>query len=66
MATWGRGSASGPAAWRYRFVDALDTQRAAALGPQWRVRPDEQLPAQLEGWLTPERVKVVYSFSAAA
>jgi len=35
-----------------------------ALSADWRVRPDEQLLAQLEDWLTPERVRVVYSFSA--
>ena len=34
-----------------------------ALGPEWRVRPDEQLLSQLEEWLTPERVRVVYSFA---
>jgi len=36
-----------------------------ALSSDWRVRPDAQLLAQLEEWLTPERVRVVYSFSAA-
>ncbi len=36
-----------------------------ALSADWRVRPDPQLLAQLEDWLTPERVRVVYSFSAA-
>ena len=37
-----------------------------ALSADWRVRPDEQLINQLEDWLTPERVKVVYAFTAAA
>ena len=36
-----------------------------ALGPEWRVRPDEQLLSQLEEWLTPGHVKVVYAFTAA-
>ncbi len=37
-----------------------------ALGPEWRVRPDEQLLNQLEEWLTPEHVKVTYSFALPA
>ena len=37
-----------------------------ALSADWRVRPDEQLFSQLEAWLSPERVSVVYSFSSAA
>ncbi len=36
------------------------------LGPEWRVRPDAQLLSQLEEWLSPERVRVVYSFGAAS
>ena len=36
------------------------------LGPEWRVRPDPQLLSQLEEWLSPERVRVVYSFGAAS
>ncbi|MBS0337552.1 MAG: DNA polymerase III subunit alpha [Proteobacteria bacterium] len=34
-----------------------------ALSADWRVRPDEQLLSQLEEWLSPERVRVVYSFA---
>ena len=34
-----------------------------ALGPDWRVRPDAQLLSKLEEWLTPEHVKLVYSFA---
>lgn len=37
-----------------------------ALSADWRVRPDAQLLAQLEEWLTPERVRIVYSFTNAA
>ena len=37
-----------------------------ALSADWRVRPDEQLFSQLEAWLSPERVSVVYSFTSAA
>ncbi|MEO8203246.1 MAG: DNA polymerase III subunit alpha, partial [Betaproteobacteria bacterium] len=36
-----------------------------ALSADWRVRPDAQLLSQLEEWLTPEGVRVVYSFAAA-
>ena len=35
-----------------------------ALSADWRVRPDPQLLSQLEEWLTPERVRVIYSFSS--
>jgi DNA polymerase-3 subunit alpha len=31
-----------------------------ALSPDWRVRPDDQLLAQLVDWLTPAGVRVVY------
>ena len=34
-----------------------------ALSADWRVRPDEQLLSQLGEWLTPARVRVVYSFA---
>jgi len=37
-----------------------------ALSADWKVRPDDALFAQLEDWLSPERVSVVYSFSSAA
>jgi DNA polymerase-3 subunit alpha len=33
------------------------------LGPEWRVRPDDQLLSQLEEWLAPEHVKVIYAFA---
>jgi len=36
-----------------------------ALSADWRVRPDEQLLTQLGEWLTPARVRVVYSFAVA-
>ncbi len=35
-----------------------------ALSADWRVRPDAELLSRLEDWLSPERVRVVYSFSA--
>ncbi|CAM9546530.1 unnamed protein product [Phaeothamnion confervicola] len=35
-----------------------------ALGADWRVRPDDQLLAQLEDWLSPAGVRVVYSFAS--
>ena len=36
-----------------------------ALGADWCVRPDDQLLSQLEEWLTPAGVRVVYSFATA-
>jgi DNA polymerase-3 subunit alpha len=37
-----------------------------ALGETWRVRPDTRLLADLQEWLTPENVELVYGTTTAA